>query len=399
MKSTLAIRLFSLVLLASSSARVDCQQLYWVDADFNSPRIGSVDLVGGTVATVPLVSRSLPEGLALDPVHNKIYFSELAFARANVQSVNTNLGGIGSIDSMGSAIRGIALDPVTGKIYWVSSNLSSGATILKANLDGTGKQILYAFAPAAGVNLRGIALLDSSLYWTDFSSGKIQLGSVNGSVPPTDFITGLLGPVGVAIGRDGYIYWTEANANVIKRRTLIPGTVTTLVSGLSTPQYIAVNAASGQMFWTEIGLPRIRRANVNGSSVQTLALTVTHPTGIATSTSTTAVQEEGQAPLTFALYQNFPNPFNPGTTIRYRVAGNGPGGVDANAGDTGPGTRPVKLSVFDILGREVAVLVDENIKPGEHEVRFDGSRLSTGVYFYKLHSGEFVQTRRFVLVR
>jgi chitinase len=85
----------------------------------------------------------------------------------------------------------------------------------------------------------------------------------------------------------------------------------------------------------------------------------------------------------FVLFNNYPNPFNPSTTIRYEL----------------PKTSQVILSVYDILGREVSVLVNERKDAGVHEVKFDAAGLASGVYFYRLQAGNFVQTRKLLLVR
>jgi len=85
----------------------------------------------------------------------------------------------------------------------------------------------------------------------------------------------------------------------------------------------------------------------------------------------------------FQLYQNYPNPFNPATVISYQLT---------VASD-------VKLAVFDILGREVAVLVDERKSPGTYEARFNASGLASGVYLYRMEVGRFVQMKRMHLVR
>jgi hypothetical protein len=90
-------------------------------------------------------------------------------------------------------------------------------------------------------------------------------------------------------------------------------------------------------------------------------------------------------PMKTSLSQNYPNPFNPTTKIGYRVSG--------------LGSRGVKLSVHDLLGREVAVLVDEKKEPGNYEVQFDGSGLSSGVYFYRMQAGDFVSTKKLLLLK
>ena len=87
-------------------------------------------------------------------------------------------------------------------------------------------------------------------------------------------------------------------------------------------------------------------------------------------------------PINFTLYQNFPNPFNPTTTIQYTV----------------DSRQFVSLKVYDILGKEVATLVNEEI-PGEYEVEFNGVGLPSGIYFYQLKEGSFVETKKMVLLR
>jgi phosphatidylserine/phosphatidylglycerophosphate/cardiolipin synthase-like enzyme len=95
-------------------------------------------------------------------------------------------------------------------------------------------------------------------------------------------------------------------------------------------------------------------------------------------------------PAVWELRQNYPNPFNPLTIIKYTVGGNRGWGL---------GTSDVSLVVYDILGREVAVLVNGKKQPGTYAVQFDGSALASGVYFYRLTAGNFVQTRKMLLVR
>jgi photosystem II stability/assembly factor-like uncharacterized protein len=88
-------------------------------------------------------------------------------------------------------------------------------------------------------------------------------------------------------------------------------------------------------------------------------------------------------PRNYSLSQNYPNPFNPSTKIKYAIAGR----------------QMVSLKVYDLLGNEIKTLVNELKQPGVYEVTFDGSRLSSGIYFYKLQSGSFTQTRKFILLK
>ncbi len=88
-------------------------------------------------------------------------------------------------------------------------------------------------------------------------------------------------------------------------------------------------------------------------------------------------------PKEFRLEQNYPNPFNPSTTIQFAL----------------PKRSEVMLKIFDLLGREVATLVDEELQPGEYKVVFEAEALSSGVYFYRINAEGFVQTRKLTLLK
>ncbi len=88
-------------------------------------------------------------------------------------------------------------------------------------------------------------------------------------------------------------------------------------------------------------------------------------------------------PQHYYLHQNYPNPFNPTTKIKFDV----------------PKLSNAKLVIYDVLGREVATLVNEQLKPGSYEVEWDGSKYASGIYFYQLVSEQFIQTKRMVLIK
>jgi hypothetical protein len=99
---------------------------------------------------------------------------------------------------------------------------------------------------------------------------------------------------------------------------------------------------------------------------------------------TDVVEEKGSGiPTKYSLSQNFPNPFNPVTKIRYQI----------------PVSGFVTLKVYDMLGNEVSSLVNEEKSAGEYTVSFDGSRLASGVYFYKLTQGSFTDTKKLILMK
>ena len=85
----------------------------------------------------------------------------------------------------------------------------------------------------------------------------------------------------------------------------------------------------------------------------------------------------------FELSNNYPNPFNPSTTISYSI----------------PKQNNVTLKVFDVLGSEVATLINKEQTQGNYEVEFDGADLTSGIYFYRLRAGDFVETKKMILLK
>jgi hypothetical protein len=113
----------------------------------------------------------------------------------------------------------------------------------------------------------------------------------------------------------------------------------------------------------------------NADAAHARWLIITNPVNVA--------EEKPTLPTTFGLEQNYPNPFNPSTSFEFRV----------------PGLELVELRVFDLLGREVATLVNKAMIPGSYVVQWNAASLPSGVYFYQLRAGSFVETKKMVLAK
>ncbi len=88
-------------------------------------------------------------------------------------------------------------------------------------------------------------------------------------------------------------------------------------------------------------------------------------------------------PIEYSLSQNYPNPFNPTTTIEYSI----------------PKQTLVELKIYDILGREVTTLLNEEQKPGKYKVQFEGHKLSSGVYIYRIKAAEYISSKKMLLLK
>ncbi|MCH7772904.1 MAG: T9SS type A sorting domain-containing protein [Bacteroidetes bacterium] len=102
-----------------------------------------------------------------------------------------------------------------------------------------------------------------------------------------------------------------------------------------------------------------------------------------TSGGVTDVADENNLPFDFSLVQNYPNPFNPSTSIQYAVSSR----------------QFVSLKVYDVLGNEVATLVNEEKPAGSYKVEFDGTDLTSGIYFYRIEAGSFIETKKMILIK
>ena len=102
----------------------------------------------------------------------------------------------------------------------------------------------------------------------------------------------------------------------------------------------------------------------------------------------TSVERDESFPQKFTLSQNYPNPFNPTTTIKYSIPSVGTARE-----------LSVQLKVYDILGREIATLVNKKQSPGRYAVDFNASSLSTGIYYYRLKASNFIQTKKMILLK
>ena len=377
----------SIVISAGIWSGARAQSLYWLETTFASPTLKRSALDGSNVQSFPLDATSLPQGIAYDASRDSLYWVELAFTGARIIARPQTQPLTHVVVTGRSVLRDIAVEPVAGKIYWTATNLVTGSTISRASIDGSNIETLIAWQPGGQEEPRGIAvhLTSGRIYWTDFNTGMIRRASLTGTTQE-NVLTNLAGPVAIRIDDvSGKMYWTEANGFVVKRANLNGSNVEVLVTTTGSPNYLGLDVAGGKMYWTEIGTPGIRRADLNGQNAENLPMSVNDPSGIVVVRTTGADVAENTADLPgeYSLAQNFPNPFNPSTTIQYEL----------------PAAGDLSLVIYDVLGREVAVLAEGTIPAGRYSATWNAQNAASGVYYYRIRSGSYSESRRMALVK
>jgi len=311
--------------------------------------------------------------------------SFVILAQTAITSTGTThiTGDVGISPNTASSITGFALiqdasgtfwtsSLVTGKVYGATDVAPTPAMLTQAIGEMQTAYTDAAGRPADSTELYGGNLADRTLTRGVYKwGGNVQvatLGSVTFSGNSTDVwilqIAGnfdLVGAVALSGGAQAKnIFWQVAGQVTLESGAAMQGVV------LCQTQIVMITGAS-----LNLGIALAQ------TQVTLQANTIVSPGNLS------AVNEIGTIPEKFALEQSYPNPFNPSTIINYSLAESG----------------QVTLSVYDLLGRQVSVLVNDKKEAGFHEVTFDASGLAGGVYLYRLQAGDFIQSRKLLLLK
>ena len=358
---------------------LDMAKMYWTDEVKGTIQRADFD---GQNREVLITGLNRPKRIALIE-GNKIYWTDEGTGKyrgryraepetGKIQAANLDGSNIEDVLTGLSYPDGIALNPVQDKIYWSASFLGEKweHTIQRANLDGSNVEDVIPKLADTFRLTGGIALdvLASKIYWTDADRKAIQRAELDGS-NIEDIAT---------LSQGEWVYYTAFALDLIGNKIYW----STLVKAPAAGEW-------GTIVWAE----EIFRSNLDGSNVEEIgkvpagsptdiALDVSHPTSISMPDTTPVI------PTTSGLSPNFPNPFNASTQIAYHLATPG----------------PVRLTIYNTLGQPVRTLVNQFQPAGFYQVLWDardqqGTTVSTGVYFTRLHYPGGVQTRRLLLLK
>jgi len=313
-----------------------------------SSQLYSVNTLNGSVTPIGSLGVAEIQGLTFRPTSEELIGLVTTTSNTKLYRVS---GGYGDVLEWKTIpipnMRAIAFTPgdtlyggsMTGRLYRINP------TTLDTTYIGTAAGIVYAsfsFSPTTGTlwaSVRPPIANRDRIYTVNTRTGEATLVGSTGDGAITPSIT--FSPLGTLYGLKGF----SSQINTLISIDTLTGVGTTIGStGISGLLAIAMRSDS-------VVTPVSR-------------------------------QEQG-VPLTYRLHQNYPNPFNPTTTLSFDI----------------PYSSFAILKVYNVLGQEVATLVNEVKQPGRHSVVFDAGNLPGGMYFYRLTAGEFVQARKLVLLR
>lgn len=247
-----------------------------------------------------------------------------------------------------------------GSSFWLNSNFSRPRTIENNTIVGN-----TAIAGAPGIlGFGGVqAIIRNNIVWGNTSPNNLQISGGSLTVTYSNVQFGYSGPGNISSDPqfDTTNYYLRSGSSCIDK-----GDSSAIYNDPSDPG----NPANAK--WPSKGSVRNDMGAYGGAGSSVIVNTIV---GIS--------QSSNLLPESFSLNQNYPNPFNPVTVIRYSLNEN----------------RFVTLKVYDILGNEASMLFTGKQNAGSYEVKFDGSNLSSGIYFYTLKTEGFTDTKRMILLK
>jgi DNA-binding beta-propeller fold protein YncE len=362
--------------------------------------------------TATVVARvGLPYAVTLDNTEANLYVSAQTNGGKFVYRINTATGDTATVAS-GFGCYGICLDQ-TGTGLYVGTGSSSNSQVSKLSLPNYA-QSSFATGMAAP---SGFALNPSGtkLFVCDRTNYRVvSINTATGAVTPLFSTSGtykIARPFGMTMDKSGRLWVTSTMTNGI---AIIDtnGTLLDSITSANVPQiqyplglnldpsgtYIYVTSGYGYIYKIKVAtkevtifrditaqpvLGQLYNGVINRAGTALYVGDFANNIVYKVTLGPSATEDEQVNIKNYNLSQNYPNPFNPATTINYQIAKTG----------------PVTLTVYDALGREVKSLVNEVKSPGQFSVQLNANNLQSGVYFYTLRAGDFISTKKLILLQ
>ena len=327
------------------------------------------------------------KGYSISPAQtNTVYAVTGVLSNGILMSINSTSGTGTSIGESGySQLNGLSIRPSNNELYATITSSPETQLVRVNSVSGDA----YPVPPIPVGNIRAIAFDLNDLLYCSTTNGALY--SYNLSTKDTFFIgsTGISNLYGMSINPvNGSLWGISVSGAVYKINKLNAISASIGTTGISPNTDIAFDKNGVLYGLAGIGTALNKLISIDTSSgAGTLIGTnigFASTNGLAVSPDIVGIQNITTAiPDKYELYQNYPNPFNPSTSIRFDI----------------PKAEKVQLIIYDMLGKEITKLVNEKLDAGTYEYKFDASSLSSGVYFYRLGSGDLSFTKRMLLIK
>lgn len=391
------LQIIVLLFIYSNLFSQPASKIYYSQYSLTQMNVYQADLDGSNEVTISMPIR--PKAIAVDwkSTPQKLYIGLIDYTGdgkiircdtdgSNQEDVLTNLIGISEIE----------LDLLNRKIYWVQDTYDDDR-IFKANMDTLNSSIQQIYhATTASRELWGIALdVTSNRIWFTERGGTcyssyIKVMSTSGA-GLTTIVNPVCNPHDIEYFNEK-IYWGDLDG--LNHANTDGSAITNIVSGAKVDG-LAIDGTNLRIYWVDYTNNNVKRVDIAGSNQMSIPTGYNILSKIDTdfNPAITNIENPELQLFSFNLSQNYPNPFNPSTKIKYEIPG-----------QARNDNILVTLKVYDVLGNEVATLVNEEKPAGDYEVEFsshsdEGQNLSSGVYFYQLNTGEFIQTKKMILIK
>lgn len=363
-------------------------KIYYTQYSLTQMNIYQANLDGSNEIMIPMPIR--PKAIAVDwkSVPQKLYVGLIEYT-GDSKIIRCDLDGSNQEDVLTNLIglNALELDLLNRKIYWVQDTYNDDK-IFKADMDSLNSSIQQIYSSTtASRDLWGITLdvVSNRIWFTErggncYSSYIKRLNTDGGNL--TIILNPVCNPHDIEY-YNGKIFWGDLDG--LEKANTDGTNIETIVSSAKIDG-LSIDATNNKVYWVDYSADLVKCVNIDGSNETTISSSHISLSRIDTDYNPAIVNVENKnyTNLSFELDQNFPNPFNPSTTISWQSPVSG--------------WQTIKL--FDVMGREIETIIDGYFDAGIHSTLYiANSTLSSGVYFYQLKTKNFGQTMKMILLK
>jgi len=229
---------------------------------------------------------------------------------------------------------------------------------------------------------------DGNLYVSSYSGDNVRKFDQNGNDQGIFVSSNLAGPTNIWFDNNGDLLVVDYNGTAVKRYNSSGNYLNDFITGLGSAEGVGF-FPNGNILIGNGATSSVKMFDSNGNYIEDLipsgsgGLMTPNAVVIRQSNLLSVPGESSLKNISFKLEQNYPNPFNPSTVISYHL----------------PVTSKVTLKVYNVLGKEIVTLVNEELAAGEHKVEFNSTGLPSGIYFYQLKAENYIETKKMTLLK